>query len=59
MLDFISANACLLLTSDTEWPYCILIESEALLQCMSSHGLVKDVASSEIENTAIVLILRY
>jgi len=39
-----------------QWPDGVLVEGEALLQGMSSHSLVEDVAASEVEDAAVILI---
>lgn len=44
------------LTSDAYWSDGVLVESEALLQRMSSHVLVEDIAPGEIENATVVLV---
>lgn len=45
------------LTSDTKWPNGVLVQSEALLQSVCPHVLIKDVTSSEIQNSTVVLVL--
>lgn len=47
---------CWELTSDAYWSDGVLVESEALLQRVSSHVLVEDVAPGEIQNATIVLV---
>lgn len=44
------------LTSDAYWSDGVLVESEALIQRVSPHVLVEDVAPGEIQNAAIVLV---
>lgn len=44
------------LTSDPQGADGVLIDCEALFQGMRSHILIKDVTSSEVENTTVVLI---
>lgn len=45
-----------LLTSDAYWSDAVLVESEALLQSVSSHVFIEDVAASEIQNATVVLV---
>lgn len=45
------------LTSDSKWSYGVLIQSEPLLQCMGSHIFIKNITSSEIQNSTEVLVL--
>lgn len=47
----------LTLTSDPQWSYSVLIESEALLQCVGPHIFIEDVTASKIQNSTVVLIL--
>lgn len=47
----------LTLTSDPQWSYSVLVESEALLQCVGPHIFVEDVTASKIQNSTVVLIL--
>lgn len=44
-------------TCDPKWPNGVLVECETLLQSMSSHVLIEDITSSEVQNTTVVLIL--
>lgn len=44
------------LTSDAYWSDGVLIESKALLQGMSSHVLIEDIAPGEIQNPTVVLV---
>lgn len=44
-------------TCDPKWPNGVLVECETLLQSMSSHVFIEDITSSEVKNTAVVLIL--
>lgn len=46
------------LTSDPKWSNGVLVERETLLQGMSSHVLIEDITSSEVQNTTVVLIFR-
>lgn len=45
------------LTSDPKWSNGVLVECETLFQGMSSHGLIKDITASEVQNPTVVLIL--
>lgn len=45
------------LTSDPKWSNGVLVECETLFQGMSSHGFIKDITASEVQNPTIVLIL--
>lgn len=54
-----SLSSCKMrLTSDTKWSNSVLVQCEALLQSVSSHVLVEDITSSEIQNSTVVLVLR-
>ena len=46
-------------TCTSHWSQCILVESEALLQCMGSHVFVEYITTSEIEESTVVLVMRY
>lgn len=43
-------------TSDAYWSDAVLVESEALLQSVSSHVFIEDVAAGEIQNATVVLV---
>lgn len=45
-----------LLTSDAYWSDGVLVESEALLQSVSPHVLIEDIAAGEIQNATVVLV---
>ena len=45
-----------ILTSYSHWPDAILIESEAFVQRVSSHGLIEHVTAGEVERATIVLV---
>lgn len=45
------------LTSDSKWSNGVLVECETLLQSVSSHVLIEDITSSEVQNSTVVLIL--
>lgn len=46
-----------ILTSDAERPDRVLIKGEALLQGVGSHVLIEEVASGEVEDSTVILIL--
>lgn len=45
------------LTSDPKWANGVLVEGETLFQSMSSHILIEDITSGEVQNSTVVLVL--
>lgn len=53
----VSSLSSLRHTSDPKWSNGVLVECETLLKSVSSHVLIEDITSSEVQNTTVVLIL--